>query len=95
MNTLNEAEGKGVPIMKQISGLAKAGYFLIGLFGGLPGVLFLWFVGKDGWGWSEGGKLWAWLGCLFFIILGLIMRVSGGLLSLIAVLTGNGTVTVS
>ena len=81
--------------MRQISGLAKAGYFLIGLFGGLFGVLFLWFVGKSGWGWSEGGKLWAWVGCLLFIILGLISIISGRLLFLIAMLTGNGTVTVS
>lgn len=81
--------------MKQISGLAKVGYFLVGLFGGLPGVLFLWFIGKDGWGWSEGGKMWAWIGCLFFIILGLVVVASGVFLSLVAMLTGNATVSIS
>lgn len=81
--------------MKELPGLAKAGYFLIGLFGGLPGVLLLWFVGKDGWGWSEGGKMFAWIGCCFFIILSIILVATGGLLSMLAVLTGNGTVTVS
>ena len=43
--------------MREISGLAKFGYFCVGLFGGLFGVLAAWFMGKDGWGWSEGGKL--------------------------------------
>ena len=46
--------------MREISGLAKFGYFCVGLFGGLFGVLAAWFMGKDGWGWSEGGKLFAW-----------------------------------
>ena len=45
--------------MREISGLAKFGYFCVGLFGGLFGVLAAWFMGKDGWGWSEGGKLFA------------------------------------
>lgn len=81
--------------MRELSGLAKFGYFCIGLVGGLPGVLFAWFAGKDGWGWSEGGKMWAWLGCLFFIILGFIMLLTGGLVTLLAVLTGNGAVTIS
>ena len=78
--------------MKEISGLAKLGYFCIGLFGGLPGVLLAWFVGKDGWGWSEGGKKFAWFGCLFFIIVGVILMATGGLLTLLAMLTGNATV---
>ena len=43
--------------MREISGLAKFGYFCVGLFGGLFGVLAAWFMGKDGWGWSEGGML--------------------------------------
>ena len=47
--------------MREISGLAKFGYFCVGLFGGLFGVLAAWFMGKDGWGWGEGGKLFAWL----------------------------------
>ena len=38
--------------MREISGLAKFGYFCVGLFGGLFGVLAAWFMGKDGWGWS-------------------------------------------
>ena len=54
--------------MREISGLAKFGYFCVGLFGGLFGVLAAWFMGKDGWGWSEGGKLFAWFGCLFWLI---------------------------
>ena len=36
--------------MREISGLAKFGYFCVGLFGGLFGVLAAWFMGKDGWG---------------------------------------------
>ena len=48
--------------MREISGLAKFGYFCVGLFGGLFGVLAAWFMGKDGWGWSEGGKLFAEIG---------------------------------
>ena len=55
-------------LMREISGLAKFGYFCVGLFGGLFGVLAAWFMGKDGWGWSEGGKLFAWFGCLFWLI---------------------------
>jgi len=35
--------------MREISGLAKFGYFCVGLFGGLFGVLAAWFMGKDGW----------------------------------------------
>ncbi len=75
--------------------MAKAGYFLIGLFGGFPGVLLLWFVGKDGWGWSEGGKKFAWIGCLFFLIVYAVLIATGGLLAIVAALTGNATVTVS
>lgn len=81
--------------MKELPGLAKAGYFLIGLFGGFPGVLLLWFVGKDGWGWSEGGKKFAWIGCLFFVIVAIIMTATGGLLAVLAALTGNAIVNVS
>lgn len=81
--------------MKQLSGLAKFGYFCVGLFGGLIGVLVAWFMGKDGWGWSEGGKKFAWFGCLFFIIVGIVMILTGGVASLIALLTGNAVVTVS
>lgn len=81
--------------MREISGLAKFGYFCVGLFGGLFGVLAAWFMGKDGWGWSEGGKKFAWIGCLFFVILAAIMTATGGLLAILAALTGNATVTVS
>lgn len=65
--------------MREISGLAKLGYFCVGLFGGLFGVLGAWLMGRDGWGWSEGGKLFAWLGCLFWVIVWLIMAVTGGI----------------
>lgn len=81
--------------MRGFPGSAKAGYFLIGLFGGFPGVLLLWLVGKDGWGWSEGGKKFAWIGCLFFVILAVIMTATGGLLAVLAALTGNAVVSVS
>lgn len=81
--------------MKELSGLAKFGYFLIGLFGGLPGVLIAWFIGHDGWGWSEGGKMFAWIGCLFFIIVAIILSITGGLVALLAMLTGNATVVIS
>ena len=63
--------------MRELPGLAKFGYFCVGLFGGLPGVLAAWFMGKDGWGWSEGGKRFAWLGCLFFLVLGAVMVLTG------------------
>ena len=65
--------------MREISGLAKFGYFCVGLFGGLFGVLAAWFMGKDGWGWSEGGKLFAWFGCLFWLIVWVVMVVTGGI----------------
>lgn len=81
--------------MKELPGLAKFGYFCIGLFGFLPGVLIAWFVGKDGWGWSEGGKKFAWFGCCFFLIVAIIMSLTGGIALLVAALTGNATVTVS
>lgn len=81
--------------MKELSGLAKFGYFCIGLFGSFLGVLFAWFVGKDGWGWSEGGKMFAWIGCLSFVIITIIFSLAGGLMALVAVLTGNATVVVS
>ena len=81
--------------MKEFSGLAKVGYFCIGLFGGLPGVLVAWLVGHDGWGWSEGGKKFAWFGCLFFFVVAIVFSLTGGLMALIAVMTGNATVTVS
>ncbi len=81
--------------MRELSGAAKAGYFLIGLFGSFPGVLFAWLMGKDGWGWSEGGKMFAWIGCLFFVILSIIMMLTGSLVAVLALLTGNGTVTIS
>ncbi|PNV65914.1 hypothetical protein C2L80_04075 [Rubneribacter badeniensis] len=81
--------------MRELSGLAKFGYFCVGLFGGLPGVLVAWFMGKDGWGWSEGGKRFAWLGCLFFLVLGAVMVLTGGVFVLLALVTGNATVNVS
>ena len=81
--------------MRELSGLAKFGYFCVGLFGGLPGVLPAWFMGKDGWGWSEGGKRFAWLGCLFFLVLGAVMVLTGGVFVLLALVTGNATVNVS
>ena len=81
--------------MRELSGLAKFGYFCVGLFGGLPGVLATWFMGKDGWGWSEGGKRFAWLGCLFFLVLGAVMVLTGGVFVLLALVTGNATVNVS
>ncbi|CVH78726.1 hypothetical protein [Rubneribacter badeniensis] len=81
--------------MRELSGLAKFGYFCVGLFGGLPGVLAAWFMGKDGWGWSEGGKRFAWLGCLFFLVLGAVMVLTGGVFVLLALVTGNATVNVS
>lgn len=81
--------------MRELSGLAKFGYFCVGLFGGLPGVLAAWFMGKDGWGWSEGGKRFAWLGCLFFLVLGAVMVLTGGVFVLLALVAGNATVNVS
>ena len=81
--------------MRELPGLAKFGYFCVGLFGGLPGVLAAWFMGKDGWGWSEGGKRFAWLGCLFFLVLGAVMVLTGGMFVLLALVTGNATVNVS
>ena len=72
--------------MREISGLAKFGYFCVGLFGGLFGVLAAWFMGKDGWGWSEGGKLFAWFGCLFWLIVWVIMVVTGGIATFLAFL---------
>ena len=81
--------------MRELSGLAKFGYFCVGLFGGLPGVLAAWFMGKDGWGWSEGGKRFALLGCLFFLVLGAVMVLTGGVFVLLALVTGNATVNVS
>ncbi len=81
--------------MRELPGLAKFGYFCVGLFGGLPGVLAAWFMGKDGWGWSEGGKRFAWLGCLFFLVLGAVMVLTGGVFVLLALVTGNATVNVS
>ena len=51
--------------------------------------------GKDGWGWSEGGKRFAWLGCLFFLVLGAVMVLTGGVFVLLALVTGNATVNVS
>lgn len=81
--------------MKELSGLAKAGYFLLGLFGGLPGVLIAWFIGHDGWGWAEGGKKFAWIGCLFFIIVAVVLAFTGGLMALVAVMSGGATVTMS
>lgn len=81
--------------MRELPGLAKLGYFCVGLFGGLPGVLAAWFMGKDGWGWSEGGKRFAWLGCLFFLVLGAVMVLTGGVFVLLALVTGNATVNVS
>lgn len=81
--------------MKELSGLAKFGYFVLGMFGGLPGVLVAWFIGREGWGWSEGGKMFAWIGCLFFFILTIILMLTGGLMVMLAALTGNATVTVS
>ena len=81
--------------MRELPGLAKFGYFCVGLFGGLPGVLAAWFRGKDGWGWSEGGKRFAWLGCLFFLVLGAVMVLTGGVFVLLALVTGNATVNVS
>ena len=53
------------------------------------------FMGKDGWGWSEGGKRFAWLGCLFFLVLGAVMVLTGGVFVLLALVTGNATVNVS
>ena len=81
--------------MRELPGLAKFGYFCVGLFGGPPGVLAAWFMGKDGWGWSEGGKRFAWLGCLFFLVLGAVMVLTGGVFVLLALVTGNATVNVS
>ena len=81
--------------MRELPGLAKFGYFCVGLFGGLPGVLAAWFMGKDGGGWSEGGKRFAWLGCLFFLVLGAVMVLTGGVFVLLALVTGNATVNVS
>ena len=75
--------------MREISGLAKFGYFCVGLFGGLFGVLAAWFMGKDGWGWSEGGKLFAWFGCLFWLIVWVVMVVTGG----IAAFLGHAVLT--
>lgn len=72
--------------MREISGLAKFGYFCVGLFGGLFGVLAAWFMGKDGWGWSEGSKLFAWFGCLFWLIVWVIMVVTGGIATFLAFL---------
>lgn len=70
--------------MRELSGLAKFGYFCVGLFGGLPGVLGAWLMGRDGWGWSEGGKLFAWLGCLFWLVVYVILGVTGVFASLLA-----------
>lgn len=81
--------------MKELSGLAKFGYFLVGCVGGLLGVLVAWLMGRDGWGWGEGGKKFAWFGCLFFIIVGIVLMLTGGLMALVAALTGNATVVVS
>ena len=72
--------------MREISGLAKFGYFCVGLFGGLFGVLAAWFMGKDGWGWSEGGKLFAWFGCLFWLIVWVVMVVTGGIAAFLGML---------
>lgn len=69
--------------------------FLRWIVRGLPGVLAAWFMGKDGWGWSEGGKRFAWLGCLFFLVLGAVMVLTGGVFVLLALVTGNATVNVS
>ena len=65
--------------MREISGLAKFGYFCVGLFGGLFGVLAAWFMGKDGWGWSEGGKL-------FGLIVWVVMVVTGGIAAFLGML---------
>ena len=73
-------------LMREISGLAKFGYFCVGLFGGLFGVLAAWFMGKDGWGWSEGGKLFAWFGCLFWLIVWVVMVVTGGIAAFLGML---------
>lgn len=43
-------------------------------------------MGKDGWGWSEGGKLFAWFGCLFWLIVWVIMVVTGGIATFLAFL---------
>ena len=55
-------------------------------FGGLFGVLAAWFMGKDGWGWSEGGKLFAWFGCLFWLIVWVVMVVTGGIAAFLGML---------
>ena len=68
--------------MREISGLAKFGYFCVGLFGGLFGVLAAWFMGKDGWG----GKLFAWFGCLFWLIVWVVMVVTGGIAAFLGML---------
>ena len=72
--------------MREISGLAKFGYFCVGLCGGLFGVLAAWFLGKVGGGWSEGGKLFAWFGCLFWLIVWVVMVVTGGIAAFLGML---------
>lgn len=52
----------------------------------LFGVLAAWFMGKDGWGWSEGGKLFAWFGCLFWLIVWVVMVVTGGIAAFLGML---------
>ena len=71
--------------MREISGLAKFGYFCVGLFGGLFGVLA--HGSWAGWlGWSEGGKLFAWFGCLFWLIVWVVMVVTGGIAAFLGML---------
>ena len=75
-----------VPRKSRFTGLGWDFCWMGGLFGGLFGVLAAWFMGKDGWGWSEGGKLFAWFGCLFWLIVWVIMVVTGGIATFLAFL---------
>lgn len=76
--------------MNSISTKAKVGYFLIGMFGFLPGVLASWLIGSDAGSWQAGGKKWAWFGCLFWLIVGPLMSLLiAGIASLAGVAPGE------
>lgn len=74
--------------MEQMTTKTKIGYFLMGMFGFLPGVFVAWLVGSDGGSWALGGKKWAWIGCLVYLLaIPLLITVSGliaGTLGLVA-----------
>ena len=52
----------------------------------MQGTAFVTQLMQDGWGWSEGGKLFAWFGCLFWLIVWVVMVVTGGIAAFLGML---------